>query len=199
MNRILLLAASSFVSIALAQMPFSLQTRESARFLELSAAQIAQLAQIDSDRAAFMSERVAQAKQIEAALDEEAKRARPGASGLGRRQGELEAICQQSRERDAKAMQQARAVLTAPQLTKLATLEQAFVLMPVIQSAQRAHLLSSTLVDAPTGMPEGTVEVEFAYQRSEPVALPGCRTRYQRVHRGTDLVPPAKQPRNPVR
>lgn len=161
---VLLLVSVLFTTVtdaaSSAQPPVALrlQTRDVARYLGLTPEQQSAMNRIHADWSAFIVE---QQRVI-------------GGKTPSKTQ------CQQSTKRQAESMQAARAVLLPAQLEKLAALEAAFLLMPVIESAQVANLMSNTLTLPPLGMPGGSVELGYAYARVPAVALPGCETSVQR-------------------
>lgn len=83
-------------------------------------------------------------------------------------------LCQQARQVRADWLAGSRAVLTPPQLARLAQLEAAFSLMPVIESAQAAGLLDDRVALPPRGLPEGRVANVVSWVRMPAPALPGC-------------------------
>ena len=95
----------------------------------------------------------------------------------------MAALCQQSQSAVARWQEQLRGLLAPPQLAKLAQLEQAFALMPIIESAQAAGWMSGTLAAPPRGMPGGQVESLFTWRRAALVPLPGCPAAVTAVHR----------------
>ncbi|PTT89807.1 hypothetical protein DBR42_07180 [Pelomonas sp. HMWF004] len=104
------------------------------------------------------------------ALRETEARAEPA----GRTSALSAALCQQATAARAEWLAGSRAVLTPPQLARLAQLEAAFLLMPVIESAQAAGLLDDRVALPPRGLPEGRVAQEASWLRVPAAALPGC-------------------------
>jgi Spy/CpxP family protein refolding chaperone len=84
------------------------------------------------------------------------------ASALGVRYAELEAICREARDTDAKTQATLRKSLTDAQRAKLAALEQAYALLPVIAEADAALLMNAPLPG---------LQMAAAATR----AYPGCR------------------------
>ncbi len=182
-----------------AQVPQRLLVRDMARYLELGADQLQSLSRLDTEWSAHLAQRAERARLVEAALAQASAARAPDRRRIDEQTRELEALCVQTHERQAELMRQARLLLNGDQLTKLAALEQAFALMPIIQSAQAAHLLAPTLSVAPAGMPDGTVFAEVAFQRAAPALLPGCRPQASRVLREVESSDPAQPVRGPGR
>ena len=175
--------------VVTAGVPDRLLARDAVRYLELTAEQVTALTSI---HAAWLEDRASaalRASRIEAALNVKVKArdAKTDPAVRSQQHAELETICTQSQMRRQKMMVEVRALLKPAQITKLAALEQAFNLMPIVQSAQSVNLLSAALTAPPPGLPQGSVEVEFSYVRSSIVPLPGCVASRQVVHPEVDL------------
>ena len=175
----LLLVSSS----AAAQAPDRLLMRDAVRYFELTPNQLTALTGIDASWLEYRASATERADRIEVEIDQEARRVNLDPAALGQRYVELETICRQSQARRLRSVADARGVLTSAQLAKLAVLEQALALMPIVQSAQSANLLSGVVTGPPAGMPGGTLDVEFGYVRSPVGRLPGCRGSSQVVRR----------------
>jgi hypothetical protein len=152
--------------------------REVARYLDLSPTQQQQLASVNADWSVQLQ-----------ALQSQAQSRRDTAA--------REALCRVSRQRQAEHQQRTRALLSAEQLARLAALEQAFLLMPVIESAQSASLMPDRLELVPAGLPDGGVVVESNYRRAAAAPLPGCPAVTQNMRPTLDLTldPQGKPPR----
>ena len=176
-------------SAATAEMPDRLLARDAIRYLELTAEQVAALTGIHAAWLDYRANAALGAGRIEAALKVKVKArdTKTDSAVLSQRQAELESICTQSQTRRQKTMVEARALLKPAQITKLAALEQAFNLMPIVQSAQSINLLSGELTGPPAGLPQGSVDVEFSYVRSIAVPLPGCLASRQMVYPEVEL------------
>lgn len=168
---------------ASAQAPTRHLLRDVARYLELRPEQHGRLAEIEAGWQGYLADAHRRAASIDQAPA--AQRAQPA-----------ERLCAESRERQQLAERDARALLDAPQRTRLAELERALQLLPVIESAQAAHLLPPQLMLPPAAMPEGQVEVAVRFVRAEPMPLPGCPARSQNTRPGVEPVDPAS-PRRP--
>ncbi len=120
----------------------------------------------------------------------------PWNAHLARHAGNPEAttLCERSRQLEREARDSARALLTPAQLSRLAQLEQAFLLMPVVESAQNALLLSATLRAPPLGLPQGQADQMIRYQRSAPMPLPGCPAQREEPAAGQQIDRPSQQP-----
>lgn len=86
----------------------------------------------------------------------------------------LAQLCQQSQELRARQRAQARQLLNPRQLDKVALLEEAFALMPMVEAAQAAGLVANHLDVPPAGFSGGMVTVATGWLRTPAVALPGC-------------------------
>lgn len=146
------------------------------RHLELTPQQILELVQIQVEWGRFLATKSRRAAQVENELRDETLAEVVDPMALGLRYMELEAICRESRDMDRKLHERARRLMTEPQRAKLAVLEQAYRLLPVIVEADAAKLVDAPLpglnVEA-LGLPAG--------------AYPGCRYR-------TPPPPPQPQP-----
>ena len=183
-------------SAATAEVPDRLLARDAVRYLELTAEQVTVLTGIHASWLDYRASAALRAGRIEAALTAKVKArdaktdSAVGSQQQAQQQAELETICTQSQTRRQKTMVEVRALLKPSQITKLAALEQAFNLMPIVQSAQSVNLLSAALTGPPAGLPQGSVDVEFSYVRSIAVPLPGC-------HASRDVVYPEVELKRP--
>jgi hypothetical protein len=162
--------------------------RDAAAYLGLDVQQQQRARALWAEHLAQMRQLAEQARKLDAARGPAAAKA---------------ALCQQSQAAVARSQEQSRGLLAAPQLAKLAQLEQAYALMPIIESAQAAGWMSDTLAVPPRGMPDGQVETPTTWRRAVPVSLPGCPPAASAVHRelqreGADgplsTVPKGQQP-----
>ena len=170
-----------------AQVPERLLARDAVRYFELTAEQVKALTGIHASWLDYCAKATQRASRIETEIDVKAQGEKYDPVVRSQRYAELDSICEQAVTRRRKSMAESRALLKPAQMTKLAALEQALTLMPIIQSAQSVNLLSGILTGPPAGMPDGTLEVEFSYVRSTVVLLPGCRASPQVVRPGVDL------------
>jgi hypothetical protein len=99
---------------------------------------------------------------------------RPRAAMPGQHTAPSNALCQQAGRAHADWLAASRGVLTPAQLERLAQLEAAFALLPIIESAQAAGLLDDRLLLPPRGLPEGQVAHAVSWLRVPAAALPGC-------------------------
>ena len=125
------------------------------RFLELSPEQIKGLAQIERS---WRNEVSNARKQLPVKREIEQRKA----------------LCRQMQERQIQVQNQAQAVLNEKQRKSLRHLRDAYQLMPLIESAQRANLLTDELQGPPSALPDGAVDTDFRYVRSVVEPLPGC-------------------------
>lgn len=191
MWRLLAFSLMLISNLSAAQVPTRLLVRDVARYLDLTAEQVNALTGSQASWLEYSAAATQRAGRLEAEIKALSQRAKPDQSALNKLVLELETICSQSRTGHQQSMNAPRALLKPAQLAKLATLEQALALMPVVEAAQSVNLLPSVLPGPPAGMPEGTVEVEFGYVRST-VTPPGCRAPRQVLRPGTDRVTPGR-------
>lgn len=193
MWRFLALSLVLIPNAADAQVPDRLLAREAVRYLELSAEQVKTLTSTNAAWLTYRATAAARAGQLDAEIKVQTRLAKPDQAALKKHHAELATICAQSQTRLQQATVASRASLQPGQLVKLAALEQAYALMPIVESAQRVNLLSSVLAGPPAGMPDGGVEVQFSYVRSAAIALPGCPASKEVVHAELEKVVPRKQ------
>ena len=150
-----------------------LEWREAARFLDLSDAQMAQVQAARSERERGLRK-----------LAQQAERAAGGTDAMA-------AICREAGEHEAALRGKVSALLLPSQLARLEQLRQAFQLMPLVESAQAAGLLTDSLNVAPGGLPQGSAEVAVQWQRVPAKPLPGCAdtTIHREVSTGDDASP----------
>lgn len=149
------------------------QTAESMRYLGLDPDQAHRLLDIEAGLASDL-----------AMLEAKARLAPSGVSA---------AVCQDAVLLQQRAAAASRRLLSAAQQARLATLEEAYSLMPVIESAQRLNLMKRQLTGPPAPLPQGSVEMDYAYVRVTPRPLPGCSAGPQTLRPGTEvLVPDSK-------
>lgn len=135
------------------------------RYLELTPQQVLELARIQSEWSRYLATKSRRVAQVEREIREATLAPVVDPMALGVRYLELEAICRESRDTDRKYHEQARKLLTAQQMSRLASLEQAYRLLPVIAEADAAKL-----IDAP--MPGLNLAMLGA---ASARAYPGCR------------------------
>ncbi|NWF83416.1 MAG: hypothetical protein HXY18_06270 [Bryobacteraceae bacterium] len=116
------------------------------RYLELTAEQQTGLFRLQAEWHRYLIEKQRRVGEVERELAQETNAKVPDPVALGVRYAELEAICREARDRDSQTMQNARKLLTAPQLTKLQTLEAAYALLPVIAEADSAGLMRAPVM-----------------------------------------------------
>lgn len=136
------------------------------RYLELTPQQVLELVQIQAEWGRFLAAKSRRVAQVESELRDETLAEVLDPLALGLRYLELEAICRESRDMDRKLHERARTLMTEPQRAKLAVLEQAYRLLPVIVEADGAKLVDAPLPGlnvTALGLPAET--------------YPGCRYR----------------------
>jgi hypothetical protein len=122
---------------------------------------------------------------LERALADEASRA-------GNR--EHPAACRASREAVAAHHARLLASLSPTQSRRLADLDRALQLLPVVESAQAAGFLGASVAAAPPGLPAGAASAEFRWRREPAPALPGCPATSTTIHREVDRIDPSGGP-----
>jgi hypothetical protein len=115
------------------------------KYLELTPQQTLALVRIQGEWALYVAGKARRVAQVESELRDVTLAEVVDPLGLGLRYMELEAICRESRQTDARLREQARKLLTADQAAKLAVLEQAYKLLPVIADADAAKLMDAPL------------------------------------------------------
>ena len=179
----------AMLSSAVAQVPDRLLARDAVRYLDLNPEQVTELSRIHSSWLDYLAIAAKRAGLFDAKIDikTKARKEKPDAAMRRQQHAELETICAQSQARRQKTMVEVRALLNPAQVIKLAALEEALTMMPIVQSAESVNFLSGALRGPPMGMPDGTIEVEFNYIRSPVIPLPGCRATPQVVRPGVEL------------
>ncbi len=136
------------------------------RYLNLQAEQIVELGRINLQWRQYLNTKVRRVAEVEGEIRQITRAETVDAPALGVRYAELEAICREARDTDAQLQATARKALTDAQLAKVAALEQAYALLPVIGEADNALLLNTPL----PGL-QMTAVASAAATR----AYPGCR------------------------
>ena len=134
-----------------------------AKYLELKPDQVLALGRARIDWLVYLSTKTLRVADVEEEIRQLTEAASVDASALGVRYAELEAICREARDTDAKAQATLRKSLTETQRARLAALEQAYALLPVIAEADTALLINAPL----PGLQMAAVAAKSAY--------PGCR------------------------
>jgi hypothetical protein len=135
------------------------------RYLELTPQQVLELGRIQTEWSRYLATKSRRVAQVESEIRQATQAAVLDPMALGVRYVELEAICRESRDTDRRFREQARKLMTAQQMTRLASLEQAYRFLPVIAEADAAKL-----IDAPMpGLNLGLLGAPAAR------AYPGCR------------------------
>ena len=162
LQRALAVASLAACAVTVAQANPRRAANEVARYLAITASQ---QTQIDATVQGWKAELLALQTSDSAHLSSAAKAA----------------LCAHSRQRLAHHIDQARAVLTPEQTSRLAVLQQAFELVTTVESAQAAMLLPERLSAAPVGLPDGQLSNEFVFKRQLASPLPGCPAQAQQV------------------
>jgi len=135
-----------------------------ATYLKLTGDQQNSLQMIETKLNQYVSGRTLRAFQLELEIRQERDRSTLDATAIGTRYVELETICRDARRRYQSAIDDARALLTAPQIARLKALEESLALLPTVAEADKSKLL-----DAP-GI--GPLTIQMGVLNSRP--LPGC-------------------------
>jgi len=130
-------------------------------YLELSDTQVAAIVQGIADYARFAFEKQQRMAQVQAEIADWTAKETLDPMALGLRYVEIEAICRQLRDRSADLEKANVALLTEPQKTKLAMLDEARKLAPVIAEAQAVRLLGSPFA-AVQAIPASRISGDFS-------------------------------------
>jgi hypothetical protein len=106
-------------------------------------------------------------------------------------------LCRQSQALQSAQRTQLRSLLTARQVDRLRQLEEAFSLLPTVESAQALGLMVDSLQLPPASLPTGSVTVATSWRRVAANPLPGCSAE-TRVLKEVELNG-AGQPKTPER
>lgn len=93
-------------------------------------------------------------------------------------------LCQRSKLQMGVLRDELHKLMSAQQLALLDQLEQAFALMPLVESAQAAGLIADRLDAPPVGLPQQQVVTASTWQRATPRALPGCPAHETHIRPG---------------
>ncbi len=121
---------------------------ELVKFLELTPQQVLDLGRLEAEWQRFLAVKTRRVAQVEREIRDATLAETVDPLALGLRYAELEAICRECRDMDKRTMERARGLLTPAQLQRLASLEQAWRLLPVIAEADAAHLIEAPLAAA---------------------------------------------------
>jgi hypothetical protein len=113
-----------------------------AEFLGLSREQVDGIRRNILEHNAWRARKQQRIFQVNGEIADETRKSPLDPLGLGIRYAEVESICREIRERDQYLMKVNVDALTMPQKQRIAVLEEAIKLAPVIQDAQAASLLS---------------------------------------------------------
>lgn len=153
--------------------PIRLPYPQLARYLELTAEQQAGLLRLQTEWRRYLLEKQRRVAEVERELAQETNAKVPDPVSLGVRYAELEAICREARDHDNQTIEGARKLLTAPQLTKLQSLEAAYALLPVIAEADSAGLMRAPVMGRMLG--NATVGDVAQLIGTISTGYPGCR------------------------
>jgi hypothetical protein len=160
--RLLLFISVVFGGISAAQSPglpsfnFGFLFPNLQQYLAITAAQTASMNAINQEYNDWARDKVARIYQVELEINDETAKNVLDPLALGIRYAEIQAICRDAKEKANIAVQKAKGVLTEEQKTKIAALETAQKLMPVITEAQGANLLPSQQTLPPVSLPSFT-------------------------------------------
>lgn len=142
-------------------------------YLALTDAQFTQLIQHLSDFTRFVSQRQQRMFQVQSEITDETAKIPLDPPALGIRYAEIETICRNVNDESAAVQTRNLALLTDAQKLKLKALEDAYKLLPAINDAQNAGLLS------PPGSHGSTIRDALPIDTSSFVApivnLSGCQ------------------------
>jgi hypothetical protein len=127
-------------------------------YLQLTPEQIAKITAANLDLDQFLARKEARVVQVNSEIRDETTKDVVEPLALGLRYTELEAICRESRDKKQKAVTAAQSVLNTTQQAQLKTLEQAYAMLPLVETADAVNLidtplpnLSSSVLQALTG------------------------------------------------
>lgn len=115
------------------------------RYLELSRDQVFELGRLQLEWQRYLLAKERRVAQVERELRDLTLAPSPDPYALGVRYVELEAICREARDTEARIRERARKVLNDAQRTRLGALEQAYRLLPEIAEADLFHLIDAPL------------------------------------------------------
>ena len=134
-------------------------------YLELKPDQIVDLGKIQAEWQRYLASKVRRVQQVEREIRDATLAEVVDPSALGVRYMELEAICREARDTEARIRESARKILTDAQRAKLAVLEEAYRLLPEIAEADALHLIYAPLPGLDLG----------GLGPRAPRPYPGCR------------------------
>lgn len=110
-------------------------------YLELTQEQVTRIDQLNSAFLQFQSEKARRSAQVQSELAQETTKSTPDAMALGLRYVELESIRRETDAERQKTMEGIQAVLTAPQKTRIAALQEVLRTYSLACEAVSANLL----------------------------------------------------------
>lgn len=154
------------------------------KYLELSRDQVVELGRLQLEWQRYLAAKERRVAQVERELREVTLAPSLDPYALGVRYLELEAICREARDTEARIRERARKLLNDAQRTRLGALEQAYRLLPEIAEADAFHLIYAPL----PGLNLSLVGPQA------PRGYPGCR--YPAGLRGESSSQAAADPEN---
>lgn len=157
------------------EMPLPVPVRL-AKFLDLTRDQILEIGRLQLEWQRYIASKTRRVAQVERELREVTLAPTVDPSALGVRYMELEAICREARDTEARIRERARQVLTEAQRAKLGVLEEAYRLLPYIAEADALHLVYAPLPGlnlALTGPRAPRPYPGCRYWEPEPLRPPG--------------------------
>ena len=139
-------------------------------YLGLTDAQVTQIVLNLNDYGRLVSQRQQRMYQVQSEIRDETAKSPLDPAALGIRYAEIETICRNVRDESIAAQNRNLAILTDAQRPKLKALEDAYKLLPVINEAQNAGLLSAPAPYFSYGT-TGFISIGAF----SPVALSGCQ------------------------
>lgn len=136
-------------------------------YLQLTPEQTAKLAAANLELDQFLARKEARVVQVNAEIRDETTKDVVEPLALGLRYTELEAICRESRDKKQKAVTATQSVLNPTQLAQLKTLEQAYAMLPLVQTADAVNLIDTPLPNMSTNVLQALTGVTNK--------LPGCK------------------------
>lgn len=146
------------------------------QYLGLTATQVQSIQQNNDDYNRLVTQKVMRIATVQQEIAVETKKEPLDPGALGIRYAEIEAICRDLGGRVDDVRRRNLALLDQTQRTKLTSLEEVVKLLPTVQEAQSAGLLSAAQAGTPMPVLSGTGSIAYAsfLLTSPSGTVPGC-------------------------
>jgi hypothetical protein len=138
-------------------------------YLQLTPEQIAKITAANLDLDQFLVRKEVRAAQVNSEIRDETTKDVVDPMALGVRYTELEAICRESRDKKQKTVTATQSVLNTTQQAQLKTLEQAYAMLPLVETADAVNLIDTPLPNLSSSVLQALTGVTNK--------LPGCKYR----------------------